>query len=405
MQPTGDLSERILTSTAQRDHLTRFGPHPHTRHQLPPTVSTDGHSDRSVATTGGPRQAIFTGVAVRQDPTLPARPTNDYHPWVSQQAIFRRATLPPQFTIGPTGSDLYGIELDDIRLSGPTTLTLSAGATVRLDHVVLREPLTLTGLTLETPGRVRALTNATLLAPVTIGAMVDVHDATFRGSTGLEQLLFRVNPPWNRFRWRRFHWPTACSDRPYFEGGPRGRRVLTDEAGARQPLEAADPAAVEVLYRQLRAGLEASKAAPAAADFYFGEMEMRRLAAPRVSAERFWLAVYKWFGGYGVRAWRPFITYLGLLAATTMMLHARTNWFATDPLTATGAASIDGEGGLALTRYSSIAAFVTRNSISIFTAPAEGLTAAGTFLFIGERFASVTLLGLVVLALRSRVQR
>lgn len=44
---------------------------------------------------------------------------------------------------------------------------------------------------------------------------------------------------------------------------------------------ACDPRQVEAVYRQFRAALETTKATPSAAGFYYGEMEMRRLACRR----------------------------------------------------------------------------------------------------------------------------
>ena len=158
----------------------------------------------------------------------------------------------------------------------------------------------------------------------------------------------------------------------------------------------------------MRANLEASKAAPAAADFYYGEMEMRRLAAGRWLSERTLLSLYKWVGGYGVRAWRPFAAYVTILVATTCGFRYRTRWLVTGALAATGADPVSGAGagrGLQWDRFWDVGAFVARNSISLLSAPASGLTAAGTFLLIGERFAAVALLTLGVLAVRARVQR
>lgn len=70
-----------------------------------------------------------------------------------------------------------------------------------------------------------------------------------------------------------------------------------------QPLKV-DANTVEGVYRQLRTSLEASKAYSAAADFYYGEMEMRRMAAARPSIDRGLIALYKVTSGYGVRASR-----------------------------------------------------------------------------------------------------
>ncbi|MFC9982902.1 pentapeptide repeat-containing protein [Gordonia sp. NPDC127522] len=61
---------------------------------------------------------------------------------------------------------------------------------------------------------------------------------------------------------------------------------------------------VSATYRSLRKALEDSKDEPGAADFYYGEMTMRRLAATPLSAERWLLTLYWLIAGYGLRAWR-----------------------------------------------------------------------------------------------------
>jgi hypothetical protein len=61
---------------------------------------------------------------------------------------------------------------------------------------------------------------------------------------------------------------------------------------------------VSATYRSLRKALEDSKDEPGAADFYYGEMEMRRLASKPISVERWLLALYRLVSGYGLRAWR-----------------------------------------------------------------------------------------------------
>ncbi len=75
------------------------------------------------------------------------------------------------------------------------------------------------------------------------------------------------------------------------------------------------PAQLAGLYRELRKGREDSKDEPGAADFYYGEMEMRRHAAPWWSAERMLLTLYWLVSGYALRAWRAFATLLVVVVA------------------------------------------------------------------------------------------
>jgi hypothetical protein len=88
---------------------------------------------------------------------------------------------------------------------------------------------------------------------------------------------------------------------------------------------AIDPRQVAEIYRSLRKGLEDRKNEPGAADFYYGEMEMRRHASPesgggasrRISfaAEHFVLHVYWLVAGYGVRGSRA-VTALAITVVT-----------------------------------------------------------------------------------------
>ena len=74
--------------------------------------------------------------------------------------------------------------------------------------------------------------------------------------------------------------------------GPRDdwARLPDDDA---EDIGTSNPERLEVLYRQLRTVFEGGSNEPGAADFYYGEMEMRRHAARRGS-ER-WLLDWYWF--------------------------------------------------------------------------------------------------------------
>ncbi|MCJ0907334.1 pentapeptide repeat-containing protein [Rhodococcus sp. ARC_M6] len=76
-----------------------------------------------------------------------------------------------------------------------------------------------------------------------------------------------------------------------------------------QTLQEGAPAAaldIATIYRDLRRGLESSKNEPGAADFYYGEMEMRRRSTDTAWAERVLLWLYWAVSGYGLRALRAF---------------------------------------------------------------------------------------------------
>ncbi len=72
------------------------------------------------------------------------------------------------------------------------------------------------------------------------------------------------------------------------------------------------------MYRDLRKGREDMKDEPSAADVYYGEMEMRRLAASPRSVERLLLTAYWLVSGYGLRASRAVVALLLLLLLATV---------------------------------------------------------------------------------------
>ncbi|MFI5582980.1 hypothetical protein ACIA8N_34230 [Streptomyces sp. NPDC051822] len=80
-------------------------------------------------------------------------------------------------------------------------------------------------------------------------------------------------------------------------------------------VERVGPLQLALVYRALRKAFEDGKHEPGAADFYYGEMEMRRHADDISRSERSLLTAYWALSGYGMRAWRA----LGSLAATMLV--------------------------------------------------------------------------------------
>jgi uncharacterized protein YjbI with pentapeptide repeats len=111
---------------------------------------------------------------------------------------------------------------------------------------------------------------------------------------------------WRRAQAKRAGWyPRAC----------RIRGLAKQERSLR-------PADIAMLYRALRKGREDSKDEPGAADFYYGEMEMRRHDRTAPWPERMVLLLYWLFAGYGLRASRSLGWLLGVLAVATVLLAA-----------------------------------------------------------------------------------
>jgi Pentapeptide repeats (9 copies) len=82
------------------------------------------------------------------------------------------------------------------------------------------------------------------------------------------------------------------------------------------------PSVVASVYRALRKAREDAGDAPGAADFYYGEMEMRRLDRERSRAERAVLLAYWLISGYGLRASRAAFAFLLLVGLGSLIIWA-----------------------------------------------------------------------------------
>lgn len=188
---------------------------------------------------------------------------------------------------------------------------------------------------------------------------------------------------------------------------PQGREVLT-------------PAALAPVYRQLRKSFEDGKHEPGAADFYYGEMEMRRHADDIPRGERRLLTLYWALSGYGLRASRA----LGwLLAAMTLTVLLMMLWGLPQgdtPTRSTG--DLTGRHVVLTTKNADPAnptgplhrrltsgrfeksLRVVVNSV-VFRSSGQGLTTTGTYTEMASRLTEPVLLGLAALAVRSRIKR
>ena len=186
------------------------------------------------------------------------------------------------------------------------------------------------------------------------------------------------------------------------------------------------PAAADIagIYRDLRKGLEDAKNEPEAADFYYGEMEMRRLAGrtgndgaderrrrPSVM-ERVLLYGYWAVSGYGLRAWRA-TTLLIVLIAAAAFLFSRPG-FATQA-TPERIQSISPSNGVVAYAaanktppdFVSALNFSARESVSLLHADSASVKTkgVGTLVDFLLRVAGPVLIAFIVLALRARTKR
>jgi hypothetical protein len=258
--------------------------------------------------------------------------------------------------------------------------------------------------------------------------------AGFAGAHNLDKLRFEAEvsfaaaPAWLPWDWRQVlaeerAWRAARSARwatpqwwpswlrwPYFTAWPT---VI-------------EPAQLTALYRALRKAREDTKDEPGAADFYYGEMEMRRHAArgrtggaSRGRVERVILTAYWLASGYGLRAWRALtalavvlVAFAGLMvlggyqpetagsaAGSAPTTTASTSPAAAPTAQASPATSVADQSLVGTLLYGA------RTIIGLNPTPAPALTRFGEVLLIAVRVLGPLLLGLALLALRGRVKR
>ncbi|MFI9781074.1 hypothetical protein ACIHCV_41695 [Streptomyces sp. NPDC051956] len=213
--------------------------------------------------------------------------------------------------------------------------------TVDFSHAVFEYPLTIAGEAapfLLTTSRelderaVAAGTDATVWivslrgvdAAHLVLADIDLTRCVFTGAVHLDQLRLEGTCTFAQ----------ASARRPRRWRGFTQRRTLAEEQHwrARQPgadpgwdvpvpgVGAVGPAQLAPVYRALRKGFEDGKNEPGAADFYYGEMEMRRRDRTGTTrAERGLLHGYWLLSGYGLRAVRA-LGWLAVAMAGTIVL-------------------------------------------------------------------------------------
>jgi hypothetical protein len=258
-------------------------------------------------------------------------------------------------------------------------------------------------------------------------ADLDLSGCLFTGTVHLDQLRlegtcsFDKVPPrthWRRWRPVRFTQRSTLAEEHHWRANQPsavpGWNLAVFGAGH------VGPAQLAPVYRALRKAFEDSKNEPGAADFYYGEMEMRRHDRTGTTrAERGLLHGYWLLSGYGLRASRA----LGWLAAAMLVTIMLLMGFGlpkdtpkqeatgnvppgggkitfeidkTDPRNPTGN-RFTGE------RFEK-ALNVTLNSV-VFRSSGQDLTTAGTYIEMASRVTEPVLLGLAVLAVRNRVKR
>ncbi|MHB9849125.1 pentapeptide repeat-containing protein [Streptomyces krungchingensis] len=339
------------------------------------------------------------------------------------------------------------------RWESTTTLRLRY-ATVDLSHAVLSFPVAVTAhpAPFTTTDTVTAMAvPESLLAGHRQGVRVvsvrgvdaahlmltdtDLSDCLFSGAFHLDQLRLEgritFSQPPNGVR--LYHrWPLRYSRRRTLAEEHHWRRQTDTRslwprdwrAGPHHPdpNRTPDPEDVAALYRQLRKAFEDGKNEPGAADFYYGEMEMRRHDHEGTPpGERGLLWGYWLLSGYGLRASRALGWLLAAIAVTIVLMMGWGLPTSAPKQTATGTVPasggrvslIVGKSDPELTlpfgdrfneeRFDKTVQVVL-NSV-VFRSSGQDLTTVGTYTEMISRFTEPVLLALAVLAMRSRIKR
>jgi uncharacterized protein YjbI with pentapeptide repeats len=249
----------------------------------------------------------------------------------------------------------------------------------------------------------------------------DLRACRFLGAHNLDRLHIEGQPLLARARGRRRTGRLTLAEEHYWRHQtPRHRRGWSPPA-CRPPAWAdpatsdwPGPAQLARLYRELRKGREDTKDEPGAADFYYGEMEMRRHAAPWWSAERLLLTLYWLVSGYALRAWRAFAALLLAVVvaagvfATVGFKPPDSPRFLPTRVTSTGALvyreqqvqrpSVWRQAPAALGYSAEVAT-------SLLRGPDRAVTTAGEWAQTVLRWLGPLLFGLALVSLRGRVKR
>ncbi|MCX5054043.1 pentapeptide repeat-containing protein [Streptomyces sp. NBC_00485] len=388
------------------------------------------------------REAVFEAAAFERNAWL-------------ESAIFERA-----LRLGPL------VCVEQVRLSGavfggPVILSIAARhlecrrtrwsstaevrlryATVDFAHAVFEYPLTIAaepdpfvladgqqvaeGPLSGAPDAVRIASLRGVDAAHLVSADVDLSGCLFTGTVHLDQVRlegacsFATVPSGRHWRgWRPVQFTQRRTLAEEHHWRARQPAAVPGWHGAASGADHVGPLQLAPVYRALRKAFEDGKHEPGAADFYYGEMEMRRHADDIPRSERSLLTAYWALSGYGLRASRA----LGWLAAAMLVTIVLLMSFGlpkdNPKQEATGTVPPGGgrvtfeigkddprnpTGNRFTGERFEKALNVTLNSV-VFRSADQDLTTAGTYIEMASRLTEPVLLGLAVLAVRNRVKR
>ncbi|PVC93254.1 pentapeptide repeat-containing protein, partial [Streptomyces sp. CS147] len=290
------------------------------------------------------------------------------------------------------------------------------------------------------PDRVRVVSVQGVDAAHLVLTDIDLADCLFSGAFHLDQIrlegrtTFAPTPiGWQRrgIRPMRFtrrrtlaeehHWRAHIASQPIpTESAAPNPRLWRPGPHHTDPARTPDPEDVAALYRQLRKAFEDGKNEPGAADFYYGECEMRRHdTTDTTKGERRLLWGYWLLSGYGLRASRAFAWLLAAMSLTVLLLMvfglpasvpepATTGTLNGSKITLHTSTPDPALHGTWSQRWSwarvEKATRVAVNSV-VFRSSGQNLTIVGTYIEMTSRLLVPTLLALGVLAIRGRIKR
>ncbi|MCZ4099712.1 pentapeptide repeat-containing protein [Streptomyces sp. So13.3] len=355
----------------------------------------------------------------------------------------------------PVTLEIAARRVDYVRTRWEATMTMRLRyAAVDLSHAVLSAPAAVTAH--PAPFAYRAPSGESLLAGAAPQATVqsvqgvdaahlvltdtDLTKCLFSGAFHLDQLrlegrctLAPAPAGWHLrgiwpYRWTRrrtlaeeHHWRARNAGQPApVAGRPPSARVWSEGPHHPDPGLTPDPEDVAALYRQLRKAFEDGKNEPGAADFYYGEMEMRRhdrASTPR--GERGLLWGYWLLSGYGLRSSRALAWLLAAMSVTILLLSgfglpdhdpdpATTGTLRGSAISLTTSSPDPSLRGSLSRRMTAArtekATRVAVNSV-VFRSSGQNLTTAGTYIEMTSRLLEPILLALAALAVRGRIKR
>ncbi|WP_030343309.1 pentapeptide repeat-containing protein [Streptomyces sp. NRRL S-1022] len=332
------------------------------------------------------------------------------------------------------------VDLSHAVLTAPAAVIAHPTSFAHADSAMSEDLLAGSGLQPRVPGRARVVSVQGVDAAHLVVTDVDLTDCLFSGAFHLDQIrlegrtTFAAAPTgWHRrgirpirFTRRRVvaeehHWRAHTADQPVPPAGAApDPRLWRSGPHHPDPARTPGPEDVAALYRQLRKAFEDGKNEPGAADFYYGECEMRRHDTTGTTAgERRLLWGYWLLSGYGLRAWRAFTWLLAAMTVTVLLLMgaglptrdpdpATTGTLTASRIslhTSTPAPALHGGWRQRMTwARAEKATRVAVNSV-VFRSNGQNLTTAGTYIEMASRILEPTLLALAVLAIRGRIKR